>query len=478
MEFDLSKPQCYYFNEIAKIPHGSNNEKELSDYLVAFAKKLNLKYMQDDMYNVIIYKPATVGYETAPALMLQAHMDMVCEKNKDSDHDFMKDPLKLKVEDGILRADKTTLGADDGTGVAYMMAILADPKLPHPPLECVFTVQEETGLYGAMNLKAKDISAHRMVSLDGGGETSTLLSSAGGCRDRVVKKLAWQENDLPTYQLSVLGLLGGHSGGEIHKEKGNANKLVIRLIKEAILKGADITLVSYNGGLKENAIPREADVIFVSSTPKAVLEQYFNDSAVNIKTELAFSDAGFKINFSEQAKADRCLSTACNSEVIDLVYLLPNGFKARSMAIEGLTLTSLNLGVVTTKEDEIELAISIRSALKSSIDNLINEIACLCEAFKATYSIHAFYPGWNYSEVSPMRDTLAKVVKDIYDIDLVLIAAHGGTECGVFKAMYDDMDIVSIGPKSKFIHTPDEELDLASFDRTYKLLTTFVSACK
>ncbi|MDD2592536.1 MAG: M20/M25/M40 family metallo-hydrolase, partial [Erysipelotrichaceae bacterium] len=181
MEFDLTKPHCFYFNEIAKIPHGSNNEKGLSDYLVTFAQTRGLAFKQDDMFNVIIYKPATEGYQQAKPLMIQAHMDMVCEKNKDSDHDFMKDPLKLKVEDGILRADKTTLGADDGTGVAYMLAILDDDNLPHPPLECVFTVQEETGLYGAMNLKAEDISAHRMISLDGGGETNTLLSSAGGC---------------------------------------------------------------------------------------------------------------------------------------------------------------------------------------------------------------------------------------------------------------------------------------------------------
>ncbi|MDD4643193.1 MAG: beta-Ala-His dipeptidase [Erysipelotrichaceae bacterium] len=478
MEFDLTKPHCFYFNEIAKIPHGSNNEKGLSDYLVTFAQTRGLAFKQDDMFNVIIYKPATEGYQQAKPLMIQAHMDMVCEKNKDSDHDFMKDPLKLKVEDGILRADKTTLGADDGTGVAYMLAILDDDNLPHPPLECVFTVQEETGLYGAMNLKAEDISAHRMISLDGGGETNTLLSSAGGCRDRVVKQLRFMANEDKTYQLSVLGLLGGHSGGEIHKEKGNANKLVMRIIKEALLKEADINLVSYNGGLKENAIPREADVVFTSVTPMSSLNKLFFESVTDIKTELEFSDPGFKIEFKEVAQASQKIERKISDELVNLVYLLPNGFKARSMAIENLTLTSLNLGVVTTSDDQIELAISIRSALKSGIENLIREIACLCETFKATYSIHAFYPGWNYSEVSPMREALTDVVKDIYDQDLELIAAHGGCECGVFKAMYDDMDIVSIGPKTRFIHTPDEELDLASFDRTYKLLTTFVSACK
>lgn len=478
MEFDLTKPYCYYFNEIAKIPHGSNNEKGLSDYLVAFARKLGLKHHQDEMYNVIIYQNGTAGYENSRPLMIQAHMDMVCEKNKDSAHDFLKDPLKLVVKDGILQASGTTLGADDGTGVAYMMAILADPQLPHPPLECVFTVQEETGLYGAMNLKAADISAHRMISLDGGGETNTLLSSAGGCRDHIVKALRYETNTDPAYRLSVRGLAGGHSGGEIHKEKGNANKLVMRIFQEALMNGLDLRIVSYNGGLKENAIPREADIEFVSAAAPARLEASFNASAAAIKEELEFSDAGFRIEVAALTALSKRLTAECNREVCDLVYLLPNGFKARSMAIEGLTITSLNLGVVETADDQLTLAVSIRSALTSGIDNLIREIACLCRNFHASYSIHAHYPGWNYSEVSPMRATLSRVVQDLYHQDLELIAAHGGCECGVFKAMYSDMDIVSIGPKAKDIHTPDEQLDLASFDRTYQLLTTFVSACK
>lgn len=478
MTFDLSKPHCYYFNEIAKIPHCSYHEKELSDYLVNFAKDLNLKFIQDDMHNVIIYKPATAGYESAKALMLQAHMDMVCEKNQDSDHDFLTEPLKLYVTDGILRAKDTTLGADDGTGVAYMMAILADTELGHPALECVFTVEEETGLTGAMNIKAKDITARRMVSLDGGGETSTLLSSAGGCRDRVIKQIEWEENQSPTYQLNVLGLSGGHSGGEIHKEKGNANKLVIRILKEAMLKKADIKLVSYNGGLKENAIPREAEIVFTSETSVKELEKSFNSSVKDIKNELEFSDSDFEIIFKTLDQAARSWTTKSTQKVVDFAYLLPNGFKARSMAIEGLTMTSLNLGVVTTKADEIEFAISIRSALKSGIENLIRKIATLCEVFDADYKISAFYPGWNYSENSFMRDTMARVVKDIYNIELKLVAAHGGTECGVFKELHPEMDIITMGPVARYIHTPDEELDLASFDRTYKLLTTFVSACK
>ena len=478
MEFDLTKPYCHYFNEIAKIPHGSDNEKELSDYLVNFAKTLGLTFKQDDMFNVIIYKAGTIGYEKSSPLMIQAHMDMVCEKNKDSEHDFLKDPLKLVVNEGFLTADRTTLGADDCTGVAYMMAILADKELAHPPLECVFTVQEETGLYGVMNLKSGDIKARRMISLDGGGETNTLLSSAGGCRDKIVKSLEFEVNTKPTYRLSVKGLQGGHSGGEIHKEKGNANKLIMRIFKEARLSGLDMRIVSYNGGLKENAIPREAEIEFVSSDDFNKIMESFSKSEIEIKEELEFSDAGLKIVIEKLPVALRCLTDACNSEVCDFVYLLPNGFKARSLAIPGLTVTSLNLGVVETIQDKLVLSVSIRSAIKSGIDNLIREIACLCQNFDASYSIHALYPGWNYSKVSTMRDTLGEVVKSVYNKDLELIATHGGCECGIFKAMHENMDIVSIGPITKDIHTPDERLDLASFDRTYNLLTRFVSACK
>ncbi len=478
MEFDLTKPYCHYFNEISKIPHGSNNEKGLSDYLVNFAKDLGLAYLQDDMFNVIIYKAGSSGYESSKPLMIQAHMDMVCEKNKDSNHDFLKDPLKLVVKDDYLWADGTTLGADDCTGVAYMMAILADKNGAHPPLECVFTVQEETGLYGAMNLKAKDIHARRMISLDGGGETNTLLSSAGGCRDKVVKTLDFEANTKPTFRLSVKGLLGGHSGGEINKEKGNANKLVMRLFKETCLLGHDLRIVSYNGGLKENAIPREAEIEFVSSDDLSKIRESILKSEAEIKVELEFSDPGFKVTLEELPVASKCLTKVCSTDVCDFVYLFPNGFKARSMAIPGLTLTSLNLGVVETRDNQLILSVSIRSAIKSGIDNLIREVECLCQRFDATYTISAFYPGWNYSKVSPMRDALGEVVKSIYNKELELIAAHGGVECGIFKAMHPDMDIVSIGPIAKDIHTPDERLDLASFDRTYTLLTQFVSVCK
>jgi len=357
-----------------------------------------------------------------------------------------------------------------------MMAILADANLKHPALECVFTVQEEIGLLGALHLKKENIKARRMISLDGGGETSTLVSSSGGCQNIVKKALKWQDNQADTYQLAVTGLSGGHSGGEISKEKGNANKLLVRLLKEAELAGNKLNLVNLTGGLKDNAIPREAEAVFAAAASLETLKKSFQASSAAILEELEYSDPNFSFSLEKVATASQVFSDETSRQVIDLIFLLPNGFKHRSMKFLDLTITSLNLGIIRTTEQDLTLTISIRSALKSGIGNLINEIACLTEIFDASYQIQAYYPGWNFSEVSDLRDKLDGVIKELYPgQELELIAAHGGSECGVFKEMHPEMDIVLIGPITRYIHTPDEELDLASFDRTYQLLTTFIS---
>lgn len=477
MEFDLTKRHCFYFHETTKIPHGSKNEKALSDYIVEFAKKHHLKYKQDHVWNVIVYKDATEGYENAAPLILQAHLDMVCEKNKDSNHDFEKEPLKLIVKDGILKADGTTLGADDCTGVAYMLAILEDDQLPHPALECIFTTMEEIGLFGAMELNPDDIHGHRMISLDGGGETSTMLTSAGGCRVDLIKKIEWEVNTASCYRVAVRGLLGGHSGGEIHKEKGNANVLAVRALKELQISGIDLQLVEIKGGLKENAIPRECDVVFASNEPQAVIAERLKAVEKDIKAELEFSDAGIKFEFEATNCSNKKMSSVCSDDVIDFIYFMPNGFQHRSMAVEGLTLTSLNLGVVETNAETIVLTTSIRSALESGIEHLVRLLTSLSKRLGFDVNVNARYPGWNYSKVSPMRDIFSQIVQDLYKTELKLIAAHGGCECGVFKGLVPDMDIISVGPKAAHVHTPDEQLDLASFDRTYHLLCSIVSAC-
>lgn len=479
MKYDCTLPHRRFFYEIAQLPHGSKNEKPLSDYLVAFARAHHLAYQQDDLYNVIIRKPATPGYENAPVLGLQAHMDMVCEKSKDKVHDFCRDPLTFVVDEaGILRADGTTLGADDCTGVAYMLSVLEDDSLPHPELECIFTTQEEIGMFGAMALKPEDIRCHRMISLDGGGENNTLLTSAGGCRLEMTRKLEMEVNSAPCYAVRVMGLSGGHSGGEIHKEKGNADKLLIRILKEARLAGLSIQLGMLNGGLKDNAIPRECEAIIASREDPEILKKQIEKSAEAIWKELEFSDSGFQAEVESVSPLDQVWTNSCSDSVIDMLFLYPNGFVARSMAVEGLTMTSLNLGILSTEGDELRIVVSVRSMLSSAIDDLVNRIDTVNKLFGAVMERGAEYPGWNYSENSPMRETMRRVVKRRYHEELNVTAAHGGCECGVFSAIHGDMDIISIGPVTEHIHTPDEQLDLASFDRTYHLLTDVIKDCR
>ena len=476
MEFDLNKRHCFWFNELCKIPHGSRNEKALSDFIVQFAKDRGLPYKQDEAFNVIIDKKASEGYEGCAPLILQAHMDMVCEKNKDCDLDFEKDPLDLYVEDGYLKAKGTTLGADDGTGVAYMLAILEDDSLKHPQLSCIFTTMEEIGLLGAAALYPDDVHAHRMVSLDGGGECHTLLSSAGGGTAIVTKNVSFETNEDPAFMLEVKGLLGGHSGGDIHLEKGNANKIAARILKGLQLAGFDIRLVSFEGGMKDNAIPREATAVFTSKAPFHEIETYVKEVEKQIWNELEFSDAGFKAVLTETA-SDKKMMEKDSQSVLDLLYLIPNGFRHRSMVIEGLTTASLNLGVVRTYEDHVELMSLVRAALDSHTDDMLDQIHVLSELLGWDFHVEGKYPGWSYSEVSPMRDIFKKVCEN-NGKELEISAAHGGCECGVFKGLDPEIDIISFGPITHFIHTPDEELDLASFDRAYKLLCEIVENCR
>ncbi len=478
MEFDLTKPYCFYFSELAKIPHGSLNEKAVSDYIVAFAQSHNLRYKQDELENVIIYKAASSGYEEAEPLMIQAHIDMVCEKNADYEHDFLTDPLVLYSENGFLKAQGTTLGADDGSGVAMMLAVLAAADLAHPPLECVFTSQEEIGLIGALALKAEDFQARRLISLDGGGEVSTMLSAAGGCMTSIKIPLTRVSNEKPTYRLAIRGLLGGHSGMEINKERGNANKLMARLLVEAKSQGCDITLVSFDGGLKDNAIPRECEAIFVSSSQEEQLAQQFTNSAGGILGELKWSDADFRIEFEKTTISGICLDAAVSEKICNFVYLAPNGFKARSLAIAGLTLTSLNLGVTKTEKACFIANFAIRSAVESAIDDLALQLRVLAGYAEAEVSVSARYPGWDYNPKSPLRDKLAAAVKAVSGEELELEAAHGGSECGVFSRLLPGVDIILIGPKADDVHTPQERMDLASFDRTYQILCHVLAACK
>lgn len=460
-----------YFEEMTRIPHGSFHEEAYSAYLEEFAKAHQFTYERDEMNNVIICKPASNGYEEHEPIILQAHMDMVCEKHRDMDFDFAKDALKLKLEDGYLMAEGTTLGADDGVGVAYMLALLDDQEAKHPMLECIFTVQEEVGLFGALALKKEQLHANRMINLDDGGETATCISSAGGMNvifTRPNLQVPMQEK---AYRLDVKGLKGGHSGGEIDKERGNANRLLARILY-AVNAKFDMQLHMMDGGDKDNAIPREASAVFFSDAPFIKLEKTVQEMTALIKKELEFSDANMEVAFYETS-AKTAMSIEDSENLLKLMLSVPDGLHHHSMSIEGLSTASSNLAVIHCDE-EVMLNVSLRGALESYVDDLAITMDILAEAFGFETKHEARYPAWSYDEKSELREVMKRVCKDIYGKELTLLAVHGGLECGVFKALNPNMEIVTMGPLMEDIHTPQERLDMDSFDRTYIFLKIFL----
>lgn len=471
---DHTKLHQKYFEEMTQIPHGSKHEQAYSEYLVVFAQEHGLAYVQDDMYNVIIYKDASEGYEEHEPLLIQAHMDMVCEKNKDSQHDFETDPLTLHIEDGWLKANQTTLGADDGCGVAYMLAILADDTLCHPPLECAFTVQEETGLSGALHLKKEQFQAKRMINLDDESGYATCTTSAGGMNVLMKKELIRIKDQREGYQLVIKGLQGGHSGAEIDKERGNANTLLARVLYEMTQKFG-LQLSDLQGGLMDNAIPREASALFLSDTEKEILTAYVKEYEATLRKELEFSDAGVRMEISD-TMVSSYLSVEESEELLKLILLLPNGLRHRSMSIAELSTASMNVGVVHMDEDALHINCSLRGALESYIDEFALQIDTLAELFGFTTIHSSRYPAWSYDAKSAMRDTMKEVCQKMTGKKLGIMATHGGLECGVFKAMEPDMDIVTLGPVMKDIHTPQEALLLSSFDETFVFLKAFLAA--
>ncbi|MBQ2509753.1 MAG: beta-Ala-His dipeptidase [Erysipelotrichaceae bacterium] len=476
MEFDLSKKYCFYFNEISKIPRGSRNEKAISDYVVNFAKQRGYHYLQDDTYNVIVDMPASPGYENSETVLLQAHMDMVCEKNKDVEHDFEKDPLDLYVdEEGWLCARGTTLGADDGMGVAYMLAILDDPSLKHPPLQCVFTTMEEIGLLGALNLKREYFHGTRYINLDEGGEVQTCTTSSGGARTVMSKKLTYLPNEDPAYRLEIRGLKGGHSAGCIHLEPGNAILLAARVL-ETLSRTYDIRLVDYNGGMKFNAIPRESDIVFTTSADYGQLKKNAEKCFTEIAAELQYSDAGFHGGIVKADTAEKALSTEETSRILQFLTVIPNGLLHHSMAIKGLSTASLNAGVIRIDDGVLYVDDLIRSAAKSHGDTIIRQLEILSPLFGFKFELSDRYLGWDFEKDSKMREILREVLKE-KGIKMKEIAIHGGLECGVFKGLIPELDIVTYGPIGEGMHTPDERLNLASFDRAYENLLKILEKC-
>ena len=452
------KAVFHFFEDLTRIPHGSRNTKAISDYCVAFAKERGLWVYQDALNNVIIKKPATAGYEAAPAVILQGHLDMVAEKTPESPIDFTKDALDLRVEGDYVSANGTTLGGDDGIAVAMALAVLDAKDLSHPRLECLFTIDEETGMDGAVGFDASILQGKRLLNIDSEEEGILTVSCAGGatsCLTVPVKRVPVQGN---AWRVGVRGLTGGHSGVEINKGRANANKVLA-----AALQGLPVTLCSIAGGSKDNAIPRASEAVVVSEADD--FAALFAANAA--KTALPETEQHAEF-YCEPAEAGEML--AGSEAVLGLLNAVPNGVQAMSSDIPGLVQTSLNLGILTTDADAVRLTFSVRSSVNREKFGLIDQLKALAARFGGSYSESGEYPAWEYQKDSRLREVMVEVFEAQYGRKPVVEAIHAGLECGIFSDRLPGLDAVSFGPQMHDIHTSRERLDIASTARTWEYL--------
>lgn len=461
-----------HFKNISEIPRGSGNEKGISDYLVNFAKNLGLEVIQDKALNVIIKKPASKGYENAPTVIIQGHLDMVCEKNKDTIHDFLKDPIELVVKGDKIYANGTTLGADDGIAVAYAMALLEDNTIEHPALEVLMTTDEETGMTGAMALSKEDISGKILINIDTEEEGYLLVSCAGGIRTKSSVKLEKEEvKNEKIYTISIRGLKGGHSGTEINKWRGNSNKLLGRILMD-IYNSMEVSLISVDGGSKNNAIPREADgIIAIKEEDKDALVNLIEKWDTTFKKELETQDKDVKVILSEVTdKITTKFTKETTEKVIKLLYLYPNGVNTMSVNIEDLTESSTNLGIVKTNEDSVEFDSAVRSSVPTLVDEIVTRIKEVTELLGGDFESNAGYPAWQYKKESKIRDICQRVYKEMTGKDAIVYAIHAGVECGLFEEKLGELDMISFGPDIRDAHTPQENLSIPSTENVWNYL--------
>lgn len=475
------KEAFYYFEELSRIPRCSGNEKAVSDYMVDFAKKHNLEVIQDKALNIIIKKPGTLGYENAPTVILQGHMDMVCEKNKDIVHDFEKDPLKLRVVDDMLYATGTTLGADNGIAVAFALAILASKDIPHPPIEMLVTTEEETGMGGAAALDAAALKGKYLINIDSEEEGKLLVSCSGGIRVTQSLPITWENSDssFTPYMLSIKGLKGGHSGMEINKGRGNSNKIMGRVLND-LESQLNMQMKEINGGAKMNAIPREADaVILVSASDASKLEEKVNEWNKTLTNELRTPDPGVAVAIEKYNGAvDKVFSKDTMEKAIASLVLIPNGVQSVSMDIANLVESSTNLGVVVTEGNEIKFESAIRSSVRSLKYSILNQARMVAKVLGAELTADSDYPEWQYNQDSNLRQIFVDVYKKLYGKDPEITAIHAGLECGLFKEKMPDVDMISFGPNMIDVHTPNEHLSISSAQRTWDYLLAVLKDIK
>lgn len=457
------KPERVFeiFEDICKIPHGSENTEQISEFCVDFAHKNGLYCIKDGMNNVIIKKPGYFGYENHPTVILQGHLDMVCQKTNESKIDFLKDGLILKRDADKVFADGTTLGADDGIAVAMILALFEDKNAVHPPLEAVFTVDEEIGMFGADGIDASNLNGKILLNIDSEEEGVFIVSCAGGVRFDVTLPFVTEKVEMPVYELTLSGLKGGHSGMEINKGRYNSNKLLGEFFKT--LSG-EFCIGKISGGEKENVIANHTvcTVATFDDLNKAA-EKFVNEKYNE-------NDADFNIDVKPLGNSAQCMNKTSSLKFVNLLNDFPYGIISMVEGMENMAQTSLNLGVLSTENNKILLRFSLRSSAENELDRLIERLEKTANTYNAEYELSGRYPAWEYRKNSLLRDVMVNVYEEMYGKKPIVSAVHAGLECGIFSNKISGLDVVSFGPDLLNVHTVNESMSISSVKRTYEFL--------
>lgn len=467
------KPQIVwsYFSEITKIPRPSKNEEKIARYIIEFAVKHKLKYEQDEVGNILIQKPATKGWENRKMVCLQSHMDMVCEKNEDVDFDFNKDAIEAYIDGDWVKAKGTTLGADDGIGIATQLALLSSNEIEHGPIECLFTVDEETGLTGAFGLSSGFLKSEILLNLDSEDDGQIFIGCAGG-RDTMAKM--WFTKELVPdwtlpYKITIKGLKGGHSGDDINKGLGNANKILNRILHKATQKFS-IRVHSFNGGNLRNAIPREAEaIVLINQTIKEKFIKMVQDFNSIVKKELKSTEPDLQIKTFTVDQPYFVIDENSQNKLINVLYSCPHGVIQMSREIANFVETSTNLASVKTQDDYFLVTTSQRSSSVSGLEDVVNMVAATFKLINADIEHTEGYPGWTPNTKSEILSIAKQSYNKLFNTDPKVLAVHAGLECGIIGEKYPEMDMISYGPDLKGVHSPDEKINIPSVEKFWEL---------
>ncbi|MCQ2205018.1 MAG: aminoacyl-histidine dipeptidase [Bacteroidales bacterium] len=467
------------FYDVTRVPRPSKREQKMVAFIEDFAKKNGLPYKKDEVGNIVIFKAASKGCENRRPLVLQSHIDMVCEKNADVEHDFDNDPIEAIIDGEWVRAKGTTLGADDGMGVACELAVLKDDSLMHGPIECLFTVDEETGLTGAMNIKEGFFTGKTLLNLDSEDEGMVFIGCAGGCSTQATFAMETEpvKDGMLGLKIKVTGLLGGHSGGDIHLERGNANKIMARLVEQAY-EECGLRVSTFNGGNLRNALAREAVVTaVVPFAERENIRVLINCFAADIEEELKVTDPGFRLEMETTDEVREILSEKLQKRLIASLLACPHGVIGMSHTMANLVETSTNLASVKMDGKTIVIGTSQRSSVESAKRYVQKMVSSTFELAGADVECGEGYPGWNPNIESPILKLSQESYRKLFGKEVEVLAIHAGLECGLFLDKYPGLDMVSMGPTLRGVHSPDEKIEIKTvkmfWDYLVDVMATF-----